>query len=193
MTIIFPLKFRSQDIPKHSKYAIPLIIVLALLGNIPALYGYSQLEGTLYCYYDMNFDDLVYFIENCVRIIVPFMIIVISNGCTVATLFKQERNSISPIQGRYINVFTKLTILTGLSFIVSNSIEIFDIIWFGFDLGSSFPELGVDVRLLIIDLKSILCYFNCFMNPIICMVICKSMYEDIKTFGQQMLPVFRFN
>ena len=51
LTIMFPLKFRSYDMRRHSKYAIPIIVILLVLGNIPLFYASEQIEGTVYCTY----------------------------------------------------------------------------------------------------------------------------------------------
>ena len=191
MTIMFPLKFRSQDMRQHSKYAIAIIVVLVLSGNIPSFYAFVQLTETTYCTYNKLFDNFLYgIIEESVRSFIPFIVILICNCCTVASLCKQRRNSVSPNHERYINVFTKVTILTGLSFIVSNSVDFFCTNWDLFGLHHYFPELNPNVFFLLIDLKSILIYFNCLMNPIICFMVCKSMSDDIKTFSQRVLRVF---
>jgi len=190
MTIMFSLKFRSQDMRKHSKYAIAIIVVLVLSGNIPAFYAVVQLRNTTFCRFNTRFDILVYgIIEQSVRSLIPFIVIIICNCCTIASLCKQRRNVVSVNQERFINVFTKLTILTGLSFIVSNSVELFCLVWEMFGLQHYFRELSPNELFLSIDLKAILAYCNCFMNPIICFMVCKSMSDDIKAFSQRVLRV----
>ena len=190
LTIMYPLKFRSNDMRRHSKYAIPIMVILLLLVNIPAFYKWKKLEGTVYC--EFNIDFLVYDISAVLfRSLLPFIAIVTFNCCTIATLCKQRRNQVLANQERYVNVFTRLTLLTGLSFVISNTTEV---------AFSTMHILGLEQSLgapkwnhywLVTDLSLGMCYFNCLMNPIICVVVCKSMQEDIKTFIQRLLRVFR--
>ena len=186
LTIMFPLRFKSHDMCKNSKYAITLIVVLALVGILTSIYGYEHVEGTIFCKYreDFNFKSL-FFIEVSVRTILPFTVIVVFNCCTIATLCKQRRNSVSANQDRYVNTFTKLTLFTGLSFVVSNTPGVVYAIWIIRGIWLSWNEF-----FLLIDLTYTMCYLNCLMNPIICFVICKSIIKDMKTFGQRLLLVF---
>jgi len=48
LTIMFPLKFRSQDMPRNSKYVIPIIVVLVILGNIPTHLFFIERKKGLY-------------------------------------------------------------------------------------------------------------------------------------------------
>jgi len=188
MTILFPLKFRSQDMPRNSKYTIRIIIVLALLGNIDEIFRVGQHEGTIFC--SMLKDYEIYnIIKQSVRIFLPFIVIVIFNCCTIATLCKQRRNSVSANQGNYVHVFTKLTIVTGLSFVASNTTGVIFAIWLFWR--KTIPETDLNEYLLVLDLGQTMFYLNCLMNPIICVVICKSMIDDIRTFGQRLRLVFR--
>jgi len=190
LTIMFPLKFRSNDMRRHSKYAIPIIVILVLLGNIPSLYAIKLIKGTIYCQYSYDFNTYIYIlIEISVRSLLPFITIVTFNCCTIATLCKQRRNPVSTNQERYVNVFTRLTLLTGLSFVISNTIgvaqSIIDI--FGFE----HILVQWNDYMLFLDLSIMMCYFNCLMNPIISVVICKSMQEDMKSFLQRLLRACR--
>jgi len=190
LTILFPLKFRSQDMSRNSKYAIPIIIVLALLGNIPELFILEHMGGTIFCSMLKNYA-IYNIIKLIVRIFIPFIVIVIFNSCTIATLCKQRRNSASANQGNYVHVFTKLTIVTGLSFVVSNTTGVVFAIWHLF--GKYFlAEIDLNEYLLMFDLGQTMFYLNSLMNPIICVLICKSMIGDIRTFGQRLLLVFRW-
>ena len=189
LTIMFPLKFRSNDMRRHSKYAIPSIVILVLLGNIPALYAVKQLEGTVYCEYNNGFEVFDLF-EVSFRSILPFIAIVTFNCCTIATLCRQRRLSVSTNQERYVNVFTKITLLTGHSFVISNimQVAIATIHIMGLSLMAT---LNRNEFLLVLDLTLMMCFFNCLTNPIICVVVCKSMQEDIKTFLQRLLRICR--
>ena len=192
LTIMFPLKFRSNDMRRHSKYAIPIIVILVLLGNIPSLYAIIQIEGTVYCQYNNDFDNFIYsLIEITVRSLLPFITIVTFNCCTIATLCKQRRNPVSTNQERYVNVFTRLTLLTGLSFVISNTIGVAlsTIYIFGFE--HILHALPLNDSMLFLDLSFMMCYFNCLMNPIISVVVCKSLQEDIKSFLQRLLRACR--
>jgi len=188
LTILFPLKFRSNDMRKHSKYAIPIIVILLLLGNIPTFYTFKQIKGSVYCIYsaDINLYNLI---EISVRSLLPCIAIVTFNCCTIATLCKQRRNSVSTNQERYLNVFTKLTLLTGLSFVISNSVDVTYLHIFG--LTHLLDAFHWTDAMLVLDLSFMMCYFNCLMNPIISVVVCKSMLEDIKTFLQRLLRACR--
>jgi len=190
LTIMYPLKFRSNDMRRHSKYAIPIMVILLLLVNIPAFYKWKKLEGTVYC--EFNIDVLVYDISAVLfRSLLPFIAIVTFNCCTIATLCKQRRNPVSTNQERYLNVFTKITLLTGLLFVISNTVEVTYSTMHIFGLAHFFAALGWTDFILVVDLSLMMCYLNCLMNPIISVLVCKSMQEDIKTFLQRLLRVCR--
>ena len=127
----------------------------------------------VYCTYNKYFDNLV------------------SYTIALATLCKQRRNLVSTNQERYVNVFTKLTLLTGLSFVVSNTTDFAYSTLHIFGLEHSLDALHVNDLMLLVDLSLMMCYFNCLLNPIISVVVCKSMPEDIKTFLQRLLRVCR--
>jgi len=192
LTIMFPLKFRSHEMRKHAKHAILIIVVLVIVANIPALYAYIPLEGTIFCNYNTDFDNLIsYSIAIAVRSLLPFIAIVTFNCCTIATLCKQRRNSVSTNQERYVNVFTKLTLLTGLSFVISNTMDVAYSTMHIMGPSHFWAALHWNDFMLVLDLSFMMCFFNCLMNPIICIMVCKSMQKDIKTFLQRLLRVCR--
>jgi len=184
LTIMFPLTFRSTDMRRHSKYALPSIVILVLLGNIPAFYVFEQLKGTVYCQYNIHL--LVYDISAVLfRILLPFIAIVTFNGCTIATLCKQRRNPVSTNQERYVNVFTKITLLSGLSFVISNTMNVTYSTMHIVGLTHVFDALQRNDYWLAVDMSFYMCYFNCLMNPIISVVVCKNMQEDLNAFLQR--------
>ena len=114
-----------------------------------------------------------------VVVVLPFILIILFNTVVVATLCrnKVQQNTVSSNHPRYVDVFTKITILTGLSFEVSNSVFVYCYIrlWIN----------GIyDMRWLRNLLRSIaivMPFSNSVFNPIIGFAVCKSIREDARS------------
>ena len=106
--------------------------------------------------------------------IIPFVLIITFNAATVVSLCKDKMQSNSSNRRAHAHVFTKLTVLTGITFTIANSADVV------FAVTRIF-SLPVDVKFVLNHREEFL-YLNNVMNPIICFVVCKSARDDVKTF-----------
>ena len=116
LTILFPFVFKSQDMRKRSKIVLAVIIVLQPL--IQSLTYYDLISGHIYCIFSSKDIFKVFSIFfGVVVFVIPFAVILTFNVATVATLIRQRLRRKS-LTGRrdHVNVFTKITLLTGASF-----------------------------------------------------------------------------
>jgi len=185
LTIIFPFVFKSQDMSRRSKYIIAMIIVVQPLTQIITLYDstivtpYIRYLNTnkTYCAYTKDNRRIVNILHLCLAIAIPFLVIVTFNVATITTLCRNKFTQHTVSGNRdHVLVFTKITILTGISFVISYFFEICKSIYFDFHLEWD------KFFLIIFHLNPAMNYFNSCMNPIICLVVCRSMHDDIKSF-----------
>ena len=177
LTILFPFRFKCQDMRRRSKIVIVVIFILQpfiysfSIYYMKSDYGWCTLtEEMLYVFY-----LTILFVY--VSILMPFVVIIFFNVATVATLLRQriKRNGVSG-RGGHANAFTRLTIMTGISFVLSYTImsvtkicELLEI-----EISDSLVVLG--------PLGHTMVFFNCLMNPVICFIVCKTTREDLKSF-----------
>ena len=181
MTIVLPCLFRSEDMRRRSKYVLIAIMVFFLIANITPLVILVKCENKSACCSIQTVDmDIISTIESSIRILVPFITIVIFNCATIVSLCKNQfhRSSATSNRQNDVNVFTRLAILTGVSFILSNTLDIYRVIVtvFKIDISGSFESIFY----IFIDWSNALYYLNGTMNPIICFAVCKCMREDLQ-------------
>jgi len=170
LTMFCPFVFRPQAMRRRSKYVVLAICVLLISTYVPLKYSYiytDHVDGQI-----MNLFDLT------VRIVVPFILIVVINTAVVATLCKKrfQQNTVSTNRRSYVEVFTKITVFTGLSFTLSNTLGV--IIYM--------HSFGIDLEITsfytVMNVAEYLYFCNCFSNPVICFTVCKSVREDVWSF-----------
>ena len=123
-------------------------------------------------------------LELCVRVFIPFVLIITFNVATVVSLCKNKMQSNSANRRAHVQVFTKLTVLTGITFTIANSADaVFAV--------TRIFSLPVDVKFVLNHREEFL-YLNNVMNPIICFVVCKSARDDTKTFLLMIATRLRF-
>jgi len=174
LTIIFPFVFKSQDMIKRSKYIVALIIVMQPITQIlPLIYVSGDF---VFCrYYD--FDGFLRSLDLCLKIAIPYLVILTFNLATTTALCRNRFRQHSVSGNRdHVHVFTKITIMTGVSFVSSFFLELARGIFFIFDhLG------GTNCFWISYYFADVLVYLNSCMNPIICLVVCRSMHDDMKS------------
>jgi len=125
------------------------------------------------------------FFHAFVVILIPFAIIIVFNVATVAALIRSRRHAVSGHRD-HVAVFTKLTLLTGVSFVLSYTIAVVITMYVLLDL-EEFPRI-LD---LMLSPSYTMWLFNSAMNPVICMIVCKSVREDIALFVRAVGRRFR--
>ena len=187
LTIILPFVFKSQDMSRRSKYIIAIIVIVQPLTQIITLYDLTI--HTHIRYWDTNKTEtdcmftsedswlILSILHMCLTIVIPFLVIVTFNLATITALCRNRFRQHTVSGNRdHVLVFTKITIMTGVSFVLSYSMDLCTSIYYLFDLGWG------KIFLITYYLSYAMIYFNSFMNPIICMVVCRSMHDDIKSF-----------
>jgi len=166
-TILWPFVFKPQDMQKRSKYVVLGICVLLVSTFVPlkCLTNYKQWK-------------MVEQFDLGVRIVLPFTLIVTMNTAVVATLCRRkfQQSTASTNQTRFVEIFTKITLLTGLAFVLSNALYVTQFILYGCPLITS---LSVEIIYLF---SECMYFFNCLSNPVICLIVCKSVREDLWSF-----------
>ena len=175
LTIVFPLVFRSQTMRGRSKYVTCVIFILLLLASSPSLYLWEHDDdGDCIIKYGVTY----YVVQVFVQIIVPFLLIVIFNVVTVVTLLRHKfrGNHMSSNRPSFVTVFTKIAIVTGTSCALTNALLIIGYVFLitRYDLGMYLETLTSKMGIML--------YLNSLVNPIACMLFCKSAREDIKHF-----------
>jgi len=165
LTMFCPFVFRPQAMRKRSKYVVLAICVLLVSTyvQITEIESSPQWKANELC-------DLT------VRIVVPFILIVTIDTAVVATLCKKrfQQNTVSTNRRSYVEVFTKITILTGLSFMLSNTTGVISLMfYFGFVDFGGYPFTFNKI-------SRYMYFFNCFANPVICFAVCKSVRDDLR-------------
>jgi len=173
LTIVFPLSFKSQTMRGRSKYVVCVICLLLLLAS--SLWIYLIEHECLY--FIIKKDETYYAVQLFVKIIVPFLLIVVCNVVTVVTLLMHKFRGTLMASNRpgLVTEFTKIAIVTGTSFALTNALIIIVFVsnLTGNDLGTFLNTLTSNAGML---------YLNSLVNPIACMLFCKSAREDIKHF-----------
>jgi len=174
LTIVFPLSFKSQTMRGRSKYVVCVIFILLLLASSLWIY---LIEHECW-YFIIKYDETYYAVQLIVKIIVPFLLIVVCNVVTVVTLLRHKFRGTLMASNRpgLVTKFTKIAIVTGISFALTNALII---IVFVSDL--TCYDIGTFLNILTSD-NGIMVYLNSLVNPIACMLFCKSAREDIKHF-----------
>ena len=182
LTVLFPFMFQSQNMRKRSRYIVIAIFIVFVstyasvtfiqFDDSAALY--QDLDTFLsYCFYYKQRSDTMLILELCVRVIIPFVLIITFNVATVVSLCKNKMQSNSANQRAHVQVFTKLTVLTGISFTIANSADAVFAVTRIFSL---------PVVKFVLNHREEFLYLNNVMNPIICFLVCKSARDDMKTF-----------
>jgi len=174
LTIVFPFVFKSKTMRGRSKYVICVFFILLLLASTPSLFLTEHDSGNCIIKYGETYLAVQLFVE----IIVPFLLVVIFNVVTVVTLLRHKfrGNLMSSNRPSFVTVFTKIAIVTGTSFALRNTLILISLVsnLIGYDLGTILDTLTSQHGVMI--------YLNSLVNPIACMVFCKSVREDMKYF-----------
>ena len=167
LTILFPIRFKCQDMRRRSKFVSLVIVVLQPF--IQFIHLFYAKQGKYFCEFSEDWSETFYILFSVfVGILIPLIVIVVFNVATVLALFKQRRrrNNVS-ISRSHANVFTKLTITTGVSFVLSYTY--FSVL----SVYNLFANKGISITIVLsYPFGHIMTYFNCLMNPIICLVVC---------------------
>ena len=165
LTVLWPFVFKSQDMIRRSKYIVLAICVLITAIHVPINTFAS------------DFTQKV--VEGVVRMALPFFMIVTFNAVVIETLCrnKKQRHTVSPNHSRYVDVFTKITILTGLSFVVSNVLLVYVYIKWWTDRAVLLDDIWF--RVIFGAIAPIMQFLNSVSNPVICFAVCKSVREDM--------------
>jgi len=140
LTIILPFVFKSQDMSRRSKYIVAIIIVIQPLTQIfNFMYITSETNPFInytYCLGAIKEWQLAEILHICLTIAIPFLEIVTFNLATITALCRNRFRQQTVSGNRdYVLVFTKITIMTGVSFIISYFLEIYKYINYIFELG----------------------------------------------------------
>jgi len=188
LTIVLPFKFKSQDMSRRSKYIVAIIIVMQPFTQIVSLINrtsktdpdidYTFCGSTLFDEWNIEESLHLWF-----AIAIPFLVIIFFNLATITALCRNrfQQHTVSGNRD-HVLVFTKITIMTGVSFVLSYFMYFYKfIIWIS---DSLWYDGTVRNRVYVIStfLDEGMVYVNSCMNPIICLVVCRSMHDDIKSF-----------
>jgi len=120
LTILWPFVFQSQTMRKRSGYVILVIVLLQLLAQYQTSFAHNFTQHTCYFlrYDKKRFERMI--VALVLTLLVPFIVIVVFNAATVFTLCRNRlrRNTVSGTRD-CVSVFTKLTLIAGLSFVFS--------------------------------------------------------------------------
>jgi len=189
LTIIFPLVFKTQDMRKRSKILLTVLVVLQPFCQFLVLYyahaikeedakNLSFIYDMYWCVIDDMFVAKLHKLISFVIMFISFVIILVFNLVTVATLTRQRLKSHMVTGGRnHVNVFTKLTLLTGVSFVFSYALMVV----MAMNFFTPF-EIPIYMQLKLYAAYNVMLSFNGVMNPIIGFIVCKSVRQDIKHF-----------
>jgi len=188
LTIVLPFVFKSQDMSRRSKYIIAIIVVMLpftqTLNLIYMTSRSSQHYNHTYCsvtsWEGILIDESLHV---CLAIAIPFLVIIFFNLATITALCRNRFRQHTVSGNRdHILVFTKITIMTGVSFVLSYFMYFYRcIIWISESLGE-WGTFHNRVYVISISLHEGMVYVNSCMNPIICLVVCRSMHDDMKAF-----------
>jgi len=175
LTIVFPFVFKSQTMRGRSKYVICVFLILLLLASTPSLFLTEHDSGNCMI---IKYGETYLAVQLFVEIIVPFLLVVLFNVVTVVTLLRHKfrGNLMSSNRPSFVTVFTKIAIVTGTSFALTNTLILISLVsdLTGYDLGTFLDTLTSQ--------HGVMMYLNSLVNPIACMVFCKSVREDMKYF-----------
>jgi len=165
LTVLWPFVFKPQDMKNRSKYVVLAICVL-LTATYVAINSFEN----------QGIPDLV---ETVVATVLPFILIFTFNSVVLATLCrnKLQEHTVSSNHSRYVDVFTKITISTGLSFVVSNSLLLTVYVRWWTD--STVVENDIWWAVIFTSMAPVMYFLNSVLNPVICFVVCKGVREDM--------------
>jgi len=176
---------------RRSKYIIALIVVMQPLTQIIHLMyvpiSTDPVTNDTNCHFNLGYKRrIVYSLQMCLAIAIPFLVIATFNLATITVLCRNRCRQHTVSGNRdHVLVFTKITIMTGVSFVISYFPEVYRSIFIIFDL-----EMD-SVILIAMYLSDGMVYLNSCMNPIICLVVCRSMHEDMKSFLMALIRILR--
>jgi len=167
LTMFCPFVFRPEAMRKRSKYVVLAICVVLVSTYVPLQYMASKM-------YEHELRRITKLFDLIVRILVPFILIVTINTGVVATLCwrRFQQNTVSTNRRSYVEVFTKITVFSGLSFTLSYTAEIIKAICF-------VNCMGIDKYRYLVGIAICMLWFNCFANPVFCFIVCKSVRDDL--------------
>jgi len=193
LTVLFPFVFKSQSMRARSKIVLLVLLVLQpFVQFIPLLYNEMGRYDCMATQYSWEYSTFFYAI---VCILLPFVVILTFNVATVATLIRHRLRR-QPVAGRqdHVHVFTKLTLITGVSFVLSYILMAIHVLYH--------MIIGVEINVqnvfqsqlfMLTGLSATMLYLNSVMNPIICFIVCKCVRDDIKQFLTAVARMIRRN
>ena len=181
LTVLFPFTFRAKKIRMRSIKIIAAIISIVALAQFPRFI--MSEKSTIFCAINEKYRDFVLWYslvwDMTVCLLLPFTAVISCNVASVVVSFKRRGKQRNVSNSRLLNstnVFSKLVIGTGVTFILANTLWVFckiaEITKFDFlllEAGSATHTVG-----------NILVYFNNFMNPIIYCMLTTTARDDIK-------------
>jgi len=192
LTIISPLVFRSQNMSRRSKYIIALIVIMQPFTQIFNLMYMTtnSYDNFTYCSISREQHHIAHGMYMGLTIAIPFLVIVTFNLATITVLCRNRFRQ-HTVSGNHdhVLVFTKITIMTGVSFVMAYSLELCICIYLIFELHWYITSSYLHYAMF--SLGPAMVYFNSCMNPIICLVVCRSMHDDIKSFLMAVIRILR--
>jgi len=172
LTILFPLKYRAQNVRKRSKYILTITLAFISVGNIPHLL-FSELDGMFMCYWGVDFKqhlnnyELIW--DTVISIFGSFFISLVCNLACIIALRRSKVQTTTESRTKILQIFKRITILTSVSFMVSVSPWIYCITinhdW------SVLPS-GVD-KLALYRIADAILFLNSATNPLCYFIICR--------------------
>jgi len=162
LTIILPFVFKSQDMNKRSKYIVAIIIVIQPLTQILTIIYVNGYRGETNCYTTSDKESICAGLHLCLAIVIPFLVIIAFNLATITALCRNRfrHNTVSGNRDHAL-VFTKITIMTGVSFVLSYFFKLVDSMYWVLKAEYRFIWFLWFAR----ELDQAMMYFNSCMNP----------------------------
>ena len=144
LTIIQPFVFRSQDMSRRSIYIIAMVIImqpLTQIFNIMYMTSFSFHNITFCEYNSVEDKKIANVMHMCLTIAIPFLVLITFNLATITALCRNKfRQHTVPGNRDHILVFTKITLMTGVAFVMAYSLELYYCIYtiFPWDITPSY-------------------------------------------------------
>jgi len=183
LTILLPFMFNPRQMRKRSVYVIIALVLIIMLANIHFFFRQFYIEADFANYCATKEENEIEkhvslfreIFDQIICTIIPVCIIVVLNCGSLITLCrnKYKRRALSSNQQNNLTGFTRLVLFTGLSYVSSN------LLWVLFIL-HVYGVLKVGFNSSIEEIANVMLYFNSFANPVLCLIVCKSVREDFK-------------
>jgi len=188
LAIVFPFKFTSENLKKRGIVVCLIITFLFVTANVPVVFMFKERNFTQICSNEEDHEFYLYIptvvIDAVLGTLLPFTLIIACNLVVVVAIVRRKHNVTSSARhdGQGARMLTRLVLGVGLVFVLGNgawvAVTFIKLIWYTEE---------VEEIIFFTRVADTLMYFCSWANPLLCLLICKSIKEDLTHVAASMI------